>query len=174
MKKIIDKIINYIKKNKKNKNFISLTIIGFIAIIFVVFLIVYYFPMNENEKKVLEVVNNYKPMLKNPDSLDIHEIRCKETVNDDNKKVLNVYLDTSGQNGFGGMTRTITYYLVTSNNEVMYFGNDSKSDDSISYYTDYEEKIEIRLAKKIRSEWEELENNKDCKINIDKIIRRVK
>lgn len=174
VKNTINKIINYIKKNKNNKKFILLTIVGLIAMFFVIFLIIYYFPMNENEKKVLEVVNNYKPLLKNPDSLNIHEIRCKEIVNSDNKKVLNVYLDSSGQNGFGGMTRTITYYYVGLDNEVVYLGDDSQSDYTISDYTDYEEKIEIELANKIRKDWEELENNKDCKININKIIRRMK
>ena len=63
----------------------------------------------EEEKLAIRGIKALKNKLKNPESLQIHEITCwSESGN------LHIDLDVSAQNGFGGMNRG--YYTVDENN----------------------------------------------------------
>jgi DNA-directed RNA polymerase subunit RPC12/RpoP len=131
-------------------------------------------PLNSTEKKVVLVLNDYKPRLKNPSSIQVFDIRCTESYDNDNNLKLDVYVDTSGQNGFGGNTRDIIYYTVDSNNKVEFVGTDSKASYSISTYTSKSDEAEIKLARSINKSWEELKNDDGSKVNVKKVMKRVK
>lgn len=130
--------------------------------------------LNENEKKVVLVLNDYKPRLKNPSTLQVFDIRCKESYDKDNNLKLDVYIDTSAQNGFGGNTRDRIYYIVYSDNKVEFVGSDSKANYSITSYTSNSEESEINSAREIYKTYEELKNNDSAKINVKKVMKKVK
>lgn len=116
--------------------------------------------LNEDEKKVAKVVKEYQNDLKNPDSMQIFEIRFYK---DDNY----VLIDSSGQNGFGGTTRNIVQYDIDGE----YWGNDSEADRTISKYTDFEDSLEIALSKAIQERWQS--NKNYIEMDKDKIVRNL-
>lgn len=114
--------------------------------------------LSEDEKTVAKIVKKYQGALKNPESMQIFEIRKYSSF---------VLMDTSGQNGFGGTTRDIVSYSIDGT----YMGNDSKANNNITKYTSKEDKVEIVLAQAIRKNWK---NTKDyIVINKDKILRNL-
>ena len=163
---------------EKKKIIINKKLITIILIVVVLLLGVFIAynnrPLNSVEKKVLLVLNDYKPRLKNPSSIQVFDIRYTESYDKDNNLKLDVYVDTSGQNGFGGNTRDIIYYTVYSNNKIEFVGSDSKASYSISTYTSKSEEAEIKLARNINKTWEELKNDDKAKINVKKVMKRVK
>ena len=96
--------------------------------------------LNENEKVVAKIVKKYQGALKNPESMQIFEIRKYDSF---------VLMDTSGQNGFGGTTRDVVSYSLDGT----YMGNDGEADRTITKYTSSEDKLEITLAKAIEKNW---------------------
>lgn len=165
----------YTEKKKITISKKLITIILIVAVLLVGGFIAYNNrPLNSIEKKVLLVLNDYKSILKNPSSMQVFDIRYTESYDKDNNLKLDVYIDTSGQNGFGGNTRDIVYYTVDSNNKVEFVGTDSKASYSISNYTSKSEEAEIELARSINKTWEELKNDDKAKINVEKIMKKVK
>lgn len=165
---------------KKLKDFFNKKLIIILSVVlcfFIILGIVFFIAnnkLNENEEKVVLVLNDYKPKLKNPSTLQVFDIRYKESYDKDNNLKLDVYIDTSAQNGFGGNTRDRIYYIVYSDNKVEFIGSDSKADYSITSYTNKSEEYEINLAKEISKTYEELKNNDSAKINIKKVMGKVK
>lgn len=114
--------------------------------------------LTEDEKMVVAIVKKYKSALKNPESMQIFEIRKYDSF---------VLMDTSGQNGFGGSTRDIVSYSFDGT----YMGNDSKADRKITKYTSTEDRIEIVFAQAIKKNW--TTRTDYVVINKDKILRNL-
>lgn len=114
--------------------------------------------LTEDEKMVVAIVKKYKSALKNPDSMQIFEIRKYDSF---------VLMDTSGQNGFGGNTRDVVSYSFDGT----YMGNDSKADRNITKYTSTEDRIEIVFAQAIKKNW--TTRTDYIVINKDKILRNL-
>ena len=89
----------------------------------------------------IEIIKDYKSNLKNPNSLEVFEIRIYDDF---------VMFDNAGQNSFGGQTRNIVSY---DKEEKRYSGNSSKANYKITKYTNYEDRIEILLAQTIQTIW---------------------
>lgn len=96
--------------------------------------------LTEDEKMVVKIVKDYKSALKNPESLQVFEIRKYDKF---------VLMDTSGQNGFGGNTRSIVSYSLDGE----YMGNDNKADRKVTKYTSAEDELEILVAQAIEKNW---------------------
>lgn len=156
------------------KNIIYLSVILFIFVIGGIVFFMANNKLSKNEEKVVLVLNDYKPRLKNPSTLQVFDIRYKESYDKDNNLKLDVYIDTSAQNGFGGNTRDRIYYIVYSDNKVEFVGSDSKANYSITSYTSKSEESEINLAREIYKTYEELKNNDSAKINVKKVMKKVK
>ena len=156
------------------KNIIFLSVILFIFVIGGIVFFMVNNKLSKNEEKVVLVLNDYKPRLKNPSTLQVFDIRYKESYDKDNNLKLDVYIDTSAQNGFGGNTRDRIYYIVYSDNKVEFVGSDSKANYSITSYTSKSEESEINLAREIYKTYEELKNNDSAKINVKKVMKKVK
>lgn len=129
--------------------------------------------LNPIEKYAVEILTDYKTKLKNPSSLQVFEIRYKESYNTNNELIYNFYIDCSGQNGFGGNTRSIVYYTIVKDGKMSYLGNDDKANRTISKYTSESDKTEITMAKLIQQEWQNLEELSKNNLNIKKIIKKV-
>ncbi len=117
-------------------------------------------PLSELEQKAVKCVLDYKSMLKNPDSLQVHDIRWEE-----NKRVdgmIFIYFDTSGQNGFGGNTRDVVRYGVKGE-EITYQG--SSDDDDSSW--------EELIAEIIEEGWQELKENDNSIISVERVMKEV-
>lgn len=166
-----EKRINFIKKYKK-----VITIITVVVIVGVVGIVVCNQQMakraeeervqaeveantlNEDEKIVAKIVKKYQSALKNPESMQIFEIRKYDSF---------VLMDTSGQNGFGGITRDVVSYSFDGT----YMGNDSDADRTITRYTSSEDRLEITLAKAIEKNWKTRTDY--TVIDKDKILRNL-
>lgn len=157
---------------KKPKNIII------VSIIFIVFLVLgicgySYFNnrLSDDEKIVAEVVKKYHDSLKNPNSMQIFEIRV---YNNKEKNMKMILMDVTGQNSFGGTTRNIVAYT----DDVKYLGNDSEADTQISKYTDNSN--EILISRLIYETWYNegkyitLDNNEYISIDVNKILRNYK
>ena len=140
------------------KNIIFLSVILFIIVIGGIVFFMANNKLSKNEEKVVLVLNDYKPRLKNPSTLQVFDIRYKESYDKDNNLKLDVYIDTSAQNGFGGNTRDRIYYIVYSDNKVEFVGSDSKANYSITSYTSKSEESEINSAREIYKTYEELKD----------------
>lgn len=154
-----DKSISFIKKPR---NIIILVVIIIILISSGVFAY-YHFSnlLSEDEKMVARVIKNYHDNLKNPNSMQIFEIRIYDNANKDGKLVL---IDTAGQNGFGGNTRDVVAYTQ----EAKYMGDDSEADRTISKYTDISDKAEIMISRGIQTKWKD---SNYISVDKDKILR---
>ena len=156
---------------KKNKMFL-LVILCIVGIV-VIALLVFSNKLSENEKKVVLVLSDYKPRLKNPNTLQVFDIRCKESYDKNNNLKLDVYIDTSAQNGFGGNTRDRVYYIVYSDNKVEFVGTDSKANYSITTYTNKAEETEINQAREIYKTYDDLKKDESARINVKKVMKRI-
>lgn len=125
------------------------------------------------ELKAVEILKDYKSKLKNPSSLQVFEIRYKESYNTNNELIYNFYIDCAAQNGFGGNTRSVIYYTVSNNEKLSFLGDDDKANMTISKYTSEKDKIEIEMAKLIHQEWQALEDLKENNLSVEKIIEKV-
>ena len=115
-------------------------------------------PLNELEQKAVKCVLDYKSMLKNPDSLQVHDIRWEENELVDG--MIFIYLDTSGQNGFGGNTRDVARYGIKGE-EITYQG--SSDDDDSSW--------EELIAENIEEGWQELQENDNSVISVERVMK---
>lgn len=117
-------------------------------------------PLTDLEQQAVECVLDYKAMLKNIDSLQVHDIRWVE--NDMVENMIFIYLDVSGQNGFGGNTRHVIRYGV-KDKEVEFQGSD---DDTSSSWGEL-------IAGKIREDWEKLVEDDSSVISVDRVMNEV-
>ncbi len=159
-------------KGKKIYLILSLLIILILIIVITLFVIKNN-KLTPLELKAVNILNDYKSKLKNPDSLQVFEIRYKESYNTNNELIDNFYIDCAGQNGFGGNTRNIIYYTINNKGELTFLGNDSKANMTVSKYTSESTKLEIALSKFIQQKWQELEETKRDDLNTQKIIKKI-
>ena len=117
-------------------------------------------PLTELETIAVDCILNYQSMLKNPDSLQVHEIRWSE--NDLVDGMIFIYLDVSAQNGFGGLNRSIARFGV-ENQEIQYQGNDNDDDSSWAEF----------IAEAIKEGWQELEGNSNAIISVERVMSEV-
>lgn len=153
----------YHKKAKINKKMFivggALVLIALISIIIFMFLTKWK-PLTKLEQHAVDCINDYKKMLKNPESLQVHEIRWEE-----NKLVENmifIYVDTSGQNGFGGNTRDIIRYSVQED-KIAFQGS---SDDNDNW-------LEELIAETIKDGWDELLKDDNSIISVERVMAKV-
>ena len=124
--------------------------------------------LSEDEKMIARVIMKLKKSLKNPESLQVFEIIYSK----ESDGLTRVIIDCSAQNGFGGSTRDRNMYLVKSDGTINYFGNDYKSDKTVTKYTSSSDKLEIAEAKVVREYWTKRENFFTA--NSEKIMRNLK
>ncbi len=123
--------------------------------------------LTDDEKMIARVVNKLQTSLKNPESLQVFEIIYSKA--DDSSAT--VIIDSSGQNGFGGVTRRRNMYLIKSNGTITYWGDDSNADKTVTKYTSTEDKLEIATSKVVKEYWTE---RKDFfVVDVDKIMRNL-
>lgn len=159
-------------KGKKNYLILGLVVI-LILVSTITFIAIKTNKLTPLELKAVSVLNDYKSKLKNPSSLQVFEIRYKESYNTNNELIYNFYIDCAGQNGFGGNTRSIVYYTINNNDDLSYLGDDDKADSTITKYTSESDKLEITMARLIQKEWQDLEDLKENNLNVKKIIKKV-
>lgn len=121
--------------------------------------------LKEPEEKSIIAVKALRTALKNPESLQVHEIRYEDKTKD-GKTSVSVYIDYSAQNGFGGLNRNVALII-----DGEYFCSDSKADTSITKYTSLADSLEITMAKAIKSTWNEKE--KLLLINKTKVMKQL-
>lgn len=119
-------------------------------------------PLTQLEQYAVECIKDYKSMLKNTNSLQVHEIRWQEFEEEKNSYI--IYIDESGQNSFGGNTRTIIRY-VADEDGVRYTGN---SDDE-----DSDDFIKRIVASKIADDWPVLKEDDNSIISVDRVMKKV-
>ncbi|MFQ9297274.1 MAG: hypothetical protein ACLR4X_02455 [Clostridia bacterium] len=157
----------FIKKHKSIIIIIAVLIIAFGSIAVVLY---NNNRLTEDEKMVAKVVKTYHDNLKNPDSMQIFEIRI---YNNEEKNMKMILMDTSGQNGFGGSTRNVVAYT----SDIKYLGDDSKADTKITKYTSDSESNEIVVSKIIYETWYNegkyiyLGTNEYTSIDVNKILK---
>lgn len=158
-------------KEKKPVNKKVFIIIGVILVVLCVsagiFIIKSNKPLTDREKDAVACISNYKSMLKNVDSLQVHDIRWFEKFDedDDNRRIVTVYFDSSGQNGFGGNTRSIKRCVVHEDGTVKYTGS-SDDEDSDNW-------LEQMIANIINKEYPKLKNDDDAEISVDRVMKEV-
>lgn len=141
-------------------------IVGIVLIILVVgIVIINNTKLKEPEEKSVIAVKELKTALKNPESLQVHEIRYQDKTKD-GKTSVSIYIDYSAQNGFGGLNRNVALVI-----DGEYFCSDSKADSSITKYTSLEDRLEITMAKAIKNTWKEKE--KLLLINKTKVLKQL-
>lgn len=161
-----DRKERFIKEHKRIIIIIAVLIIAFGSIA----VVLYNNRLTEDEKMVAKVVKTYHDNLKNPDSMQIFEIRI---YNNEEKNMKMILMDTAGQNGFGGSTRNIVAYT----SDIKYLGNDSKVDTKITKYTSNSESNEIVISKIIYETWYnegkyiDLGTKKYTSIDVNKILK---
>ena len=106
----------YRKKTKPDK---KIFIIGgaIVALALIIGVVLMLFtrekPLTVLEQQAVDCITNYKAMLKNPNSLQVHKIRWEK--NKFVEDMIFIYIDVSGQNGFGGNNRHIIRYGIKKN-----------------------------------------------------------
>lgn len=158
----------YKEKKPVNKKMIII-VSGIIALLIIVGGIFAFFtrekPLTDLEKGAVDCISDFKSMLKNTDSLQVHDIRWLEKENDDGDKFITIYFDSSGQNSFGGNTRNVSRCVVHNDGTVKYTGNsDDEDSDSI---------IEQITASLIEKEYPDLKDNDDAKISVERVMKEV-
>ncbi len=153
----------YKKKKPINKNFFGIgVIIAFlIAVIsIVVLLVTKEEPLTTLEQNAVDCIVDYKAMLKNPDSLQVHDIRWEE--NELREGMIFIYIDSSGQNGFGGNNRSVARYGI-QDGEITYQGSSN----------DYDSSWDRLIAKSIEENWLELKNDDSSIISVERVMKAV-
>lgn len=165
------KILTILKNN--NKYIILGLVILALIIATITFIFIKSNKLSPLETKAVEILTDYKQKLKNPNSMQVFEIRYKQSYNKNNELYYKFYIDCAGQNGFGGNTRSIVYYTFDKDGKLSYLGDDDKADRTITKYTSNSDAIEITMAKLIQKEWNELNEQEDAKLNVKKILKKV-
>lgn len=123
-------------------------------------------PLNDNEKMAVACIKDYKEMLKNPDSLQVHDIRMQDNREKDENDAIEFFIDTSGQNGFGGNTRNIIRYVYhTDDGKVYYTGSDDDKDDDNFIYQIAADIIEEDYPKLLKDD--------GAKISVERVMSEI-
>lgn len=149
------------KQIDKNKMIICSAVLGIIIVITGVFIALNNKPLTQLEKDAVGCLTQYKSMLKNSESLQVHDIRWAE--NEQVKGMNFIYADVSGQNGFGGNNRHVIRCGVNDEDGIVYQGASDDDDDSWSEL----------IAKYIKENWSELKYNDASKISVDRVMKGV-
>ena len=153
----------YRKKTKiNNKIFIiGVAIVALVLIIGIIFMFIKREqPLTKLEQQAVDCVIDYKKMLKNPESLQVHDIRWVE--NELVENMIFIYIDVSGQNGFGGNTRDIIRYGVEED-DITFQGSSDDDDNS------WEELV----AKSIKEGWNKLSKDDNSIIDVERVMSKV-
>ena len=118
------------KQIDKKKMIICGAVLGIIIVITGVFIALNNKPLTQLEKDAVGCLTQYKSMLKNSESLQVHDIRWAE--NEQVKGMNFIYADVSGQNGFGGNNRHVIRCGVNDEDGIVYQGASDDDDDSWS------------------------------------------
>lgn len=162
-----EKSINNVIKNHKKVIIVAIIIIV-LAILGIGVYCYFNNHLSEDEEIVARVVKKYHDNLKNPDSMQIFEIRV---YNNEEKQMKMILMDTMAQNGFGGSTRNIVAYT----DDIQYLGDDSEADTKITKYTDNSD--EIAVSRIIYETWYDngkyidLDVGEYTSVDVDKILR---
>lgn len=154
----------YCEKKKLNSK--MLTIVGCALLLTLIIGVVIIFttigkPLTELEQTAVDCLIDYRKQLKNPDSLQIHNIRWQE--NDLVEGMIFIYADVSGQNSFGGNTRSVIRYGVKEN-DIEYQGS---SDDDGNFW-------EEMIAEKIKETWKEIRDDSNLEISVERVTKNIK
>lgn len=153
----------YRKKTKTDK---KIFIIGgaIVALALIIGVVLMLFtrekPLTVLEQQAVDCITDYRAMLKNPDSLQVHDIRWEK-----NKLVedmIYIYIDVSAQNGFGGNNRHIIIYGIKK--------NDIKFQGSSDYDDNAWEKL---FAKSIKERWSNLSKDDNSIISVKRVMKKV-
>ncbi len=117
--------------------------------------------LTTSEEKAVEAVKLLKSKLKNQESLIVYEIRCKNIKNGS----IDIYIDYSAQNGFGGSNRNIA---TISGNKIY---TDSEADTKITKDMMPSKVAEILMAQTIQEVWQKPENFEI--LDKDKIMKHI-
>lgn len=154
-----------LKKEAKIFNVSSLIVIMCIIAISVFVLITYQNnKLTPEELQVIEVVEEYKRYLKNPESLQIHQIRMEKYTS-----TILVMLDVTAENGFGGSSRTKVAFSI-EDDDIMYLGNDMYADSTITDYSSTEKKQLKEIGEYIQMLWK---SDDYIEINKKKILKNI-
>ena len=126
-------------------------------------------PLTENEKFAVECIKDYKAKLKNPESLQVHDIRIKQDDDKNDEKdrdIVVFYIDTSGQNGFGGNTRDVIRYVYHDEDGRAVYTGSSDDEDSDDFF-------ESLTASVIRKEYPKLLKDDNAKISVERVMKKV-
>lgn len=123
--------------------------------------------LTDDEKMIASVVKKLQSSLKNPESLQVFEIIYHKS--DDGSGT--VIIDNSGQNGFGGLTRSRNMYNTKADGTITYWGSDSKANNKITNYTSINEQLEIAAANVVKEYWTKRENY--IVADVEKIMRNL-
>lgn len=153
----------YHKKVEINKNLLIIvgTVAGIILVtIFIVNFLSRWRPLTKLEQYAVDCIIDYKKMMKNPESLQIHEIRWLGSEKEGNSIL--IFADTSGQNGFGGNTRDVICYSV-EDGKITFIGS---SDDDNNW-------IRKLITETIRDGWDKALKDDDSIISVDRVMAKV-
>ena len=162
-------------KEKGSKKFIIVVISIILLLVVIAGSIAFIFIDNNNniekeeiiltyeEQMAVNCLNDYKYKLKNPNSLQVFDIRWRDmsAVNDGD---MAIYFDVTGENSFGGSTRNVILYGIQSG-EVIYGGS---SDDWDS--DDYIEQISAQI---IQEDYPSLLQDDNAKISVERVMSAI-
>lgn len=153
----------YKGKGQRKMVLISIGIVISIIIIGVIISVVFRTkPLTQLEKYAVDCVLDYKEKLKNPDSLQVYDIRFIDaSVN--NPGDVAIYLNVSGQNGFGGSNRSIVIYSVQNGKVV--FGASSE-DENFDNEEEYAALMLLTL-------YPELKDDENAQISVERVMSKV-
>lgn len=116
------------------------------------------------EQMVVECLLDYKYKLKNPESLQVFDIRWRDMSAVEDEGDMAIYIDVAGQNSFGGNTRNVILYAIQSG-EIVY-GGSSDDLDSDNY-------LEALSAQIIREDYPTLVQDDSAKISVERVMSKV-
>ena len=117
-------------------------------------------PLTVLEQQAVDCITDYRTMMKNPDSLQVHNIRWEK--NEFVEDMIFIYIDVSGQNGFGGNNRHIIRYAIKKN-DIEFQGN-SDDDDNV---------WKKLYAKIIKEGWSNLSKDDNSIISVKRVMKKV-
>ena len=155
----------YRKKTKPDK---KIFIIGgaIVALALIIGVVLMLFirekPLTVLEQQAVDCITNYKAMLKNPNSLQVHKIRWEK--NEFVEDMIFIYIDVSGQNGFGGNNRYIIRYGIKKNDIEFQGRSDYDDDDNV---------LGKFFAKLIKEGWSNLSKDDNSIISVKRVMKKV-
>lgn len=150
------------KKKISKKPLIIISSILLVAFVGLAFVFINSNNLTDIEKNAVKCVKDYKEKLKNPNSIKVNDIRWLDA-SMINSGDMAIYLDVSGENGFGGTSRSIVVYAIQNGKAV--FGASTEIDKA-----ENEEEV---YAQMVLSMYSELKNDNNAKVSVDKVMKEV-